>query len=354
MMLRLCALALFLMLAASARADEIRLKDGSKIVGTIVDFENDSFKVQTSYGFALVRKDSIAQIIPSEPIVPVKAVPAAPAPARPASAPATPAPATSNASAAPSSPAARTEPQPFPTVSGPGAALPGAAVARSSSPASIPAIAPAVVSPVASRAGAPAVAATALPMPAPNPRPTPRPAPPPAPAAAPPAPAAAPPMAPLVIRELIQGNLYTNQTYAFQLYRPPGWELIPEARKALPNAITAMGTSDETTLLVVGREALRDSLEAYSSTAERALRRIYENYRPISMTRRTIAGLPAVQWRFRGVADGHDWSVTALALARGSEVFTLYGMTYADSDLIQIRENVLAKMIGSVQFISPR
>ena len=130
--------------------------------------------------------------------------------------------------------------------------------------------------------------------------------------------------------------------------------MIPEARKALPNAITAMGTSDETTLMVVGRETLRDSLEAHSTTAERALRRIYENYRPLSMTRRTITGLPAVQWRFRGVADGHDWSVTALALARGSEVFTLLGMTYADSDLIQIRENVLAKIIASVQFISPR
>src|SRR3990172_11886378 len=89
---RLCALAMFLVLAAGMRADEIRLKDGSKIVGTIVDFENDSFKVQTSYGFALVRKDSIAQIIPSEPVRPsdpARAVPPVPSPARSASAPAT-------------------------------------------------------------------------------------------------------------------------------------------------------------------------------------------------------------------------------------------------------------------------
>jgi hypothetical protein len=350
MKLLLCALAMFLVFAASVRADEIRLKDGSKIVGTIVDFENDSFKVQTTYGFALVRKDSIAQIIPSEPVKPsdpAKAVPPVPSPARSASAPATPAPAVSNASAAPSSPAARPEPQP--------------AVARNSAPALSPAIVPAVASPAPSHAAipavtpsAPAVAATVLPMPAPNPRPTSPATSPGTPAAASPAPAPAPPLAPLPIRELVQGNLYINQTYAFQLYRPPGWELIPEARKALPNAITAMGTSDETTLLVVGRETLRDSLETHSTTAERALRRIYENYRPLSTTRRTVAGLPAVQWRFRGVADGHDWSVTALALARGSEVFTLLGMTYADSDLIQIRENVLAKMIASVQFIPAR
>lgn len=56
----------FLLLAATVRADEIRLKDGSKIMGTIVGYEGDSFKVQTSYGFAMIRKDSIAEIIPTE------------------------------------------------------------------------------------------------------------------------------------------------------------------------------------------------------------------------------------------------------------------------------------------------
>ena len=130
--------------------------------------------------------------------------------------------------------------------------------------------------------------------------------------------------------------------------------MMPEARRAVPNAITAIGTSDETTLFVVGREALRDSLDAHAATAERALRQIYDNYRPQSLTRLTVAGLPAVEWRFRGVADGHDWSVTALTLARGNDVFTLLGMTYADSDLIQIRENVIAKMIASLQFTSAR
>src|SRR6202035_2615079 len=48
--------------AASARADEIRLKDGTKISGTIVGFENDSFRVETSYGFALGLKDKVADI----------------------------------------------------------------------------------------------------------------------------------------------------------------------------------------------------------------------------------------------------------------------------------------------------
>src|SRR5436853_3172338 len=49
-----------------ARGDEFHLKDGSKIVGTIVSYEDGAFKVQTSYGFAYVRKDSIAEIVPTE------------------------------------------------------------------------------------------------------------------------------------------------------------------------------------------------------------------------------------------------------------------------------------------------
>jgi hypothetical protein len=312
---------LLLAAAASVRADEIRLKDGSKIVGTIVDFQDDSFKVQTAYGFAMVRKDSIAQIIPTEPGKSSESAktgsPAAPA------ASVKPAPA--------SSPAIKPEAQP--------------AVSKGAIPsAPIPAVASTAAAPVTSPA-----ASKVFPMPAPNPRPvTPAPV---VAAAAPPAAVAPPtPVGPAPIRESVQGNLYTNETYNFQLYRPPGWDVLPEARKALPNAITAMGTSDDTTLFVVGREPVKDSLETQAGNAERALQKVYENYRQVSSAKRTVAGLPAVEWKFRGLADGHDWSVTALSIARGTDVFTLLGMTYAESDLIQIRENVIAKMIASLQF----
>ena len=62
----LAALAL-LLLAAFARADEIKLKDGSKITGTIVGFEDNSFKVKTSYGFAVVQKDQVVSITVTDP-----------------------------------------------------------------------------------------------------------------------------------------------------------------------------------------------------------------------------------------------------------------------------------------------
>ena len=56
------ALLITLLGATASRADEIRLKDGTKIIGTIVGFENDSFRVETSYGFALIQKDKVADI----------------------------------------------------------------------------------------------------------------------------------------------------------------------------------------------------------------------------------------------------------------------------------------------------
>src|SRR5262249_88873 len=106
--------------SSGARADEIRLKDGAKIVGTIVGYENDAFKVETAYGFALVRKANIAEIVPSAPAS-SKTKPAESAPpkekesekpaavstaAKPATAPAAPPAEAPTASAAAAKPAA--------------------------------------------------------------------------------------------------------------------------------------------------------------------------------------------------------------------------------------------------------
>ena len=155
---------------------------------------------------------------------------------------------------------------------------------------------------------------------------------------------------PLVIRDEIRGNLYINLTYGFQMYKPPSWDLIPAARKALPDAVAALGTYDQTTLLVVGRERTRDSLEAHAAATGKALGGVYENYRQISNRRVTIAGFPAVEQRSRGTADGHDWSVMLLTFLRGNDAYTMLGMTWADSDLIQVQENVISKTVNSLTF----
>jgi hypothetical protein len=304
--------------AVAARADEIRLKDGTKIIGTIVGFENDSFRVETSYGFALIQKDKVADIS----IIATKKD-SEPKPK-------------ANASAAPSP--AQT-PSVVPAVAKEPAAL-------SSGSAEANALAP-LRAPINTGAGASIAAKTEIAAPKIKSVAAAAPAPPVAPPAPPPAPE------PLVIRDEIRGNQYVNLTYGFQIYKPPSWELIPAARKALPDAVAALGTSDQTTLMVIGREHAKDSLDSHAATTGKALGDVYENYRVISSRHVSVAGFPAVEQRSRGTADGRDWSVTLLTLLKGNDAFTLLGMTYADSDLIQVQENVIAKAVNSLTFTTP-
>ena len=315
--LALALLSLFIS-ARPARADEIRLKDGTKIIGTIVGFENDSFRVETSYGFALVQKDKVVDI---------------------------------------SIIATKKESEPKPKANTPAAPLPATspsvvpAVAKESAPAanaSAEATALAPMRPPVS-AGASASAAPKTEVAAPKIKSV---------AAATPAPPVAPPPPPpapepLVIRDEIRGNQYVNLTFGFQMYKPPSWELIPAARKALPDAVAAMGTFDQTTLLVIGREHAKDALDAHAATTGKALSEVYENYRVISSRHVSVAGLPAVEQRSRGTADGRDWSVTLLTLFKGTDAYTLLGMTWANSDLIQVQENVIAKAENSLTFVNP-
>jgi hypothetical protein len=307
-----------LALGVAARADEFRLKDGTKISGTIVGYENDSFKVETAYGFALVRKDKIAEIIPAAP----KKEPDPKA--------------KSNAAATPS-------PEPAPPASAAGAkaaATPSIATGTVNAPPTGRTLSTDIFPDLSPKKDAsPAKekpAAAVVPTP-PPPTPTPPPTPP----------------EPVAIRDETRGNLYVNYTFGFQMYKPPSWELIPAARKALPDAVAAMGTSDQTTLLVIGREQGKTSLEAHAAATEKALREIYENYRAMSSRSTSLAGVPALERKFRGTVDGRDWSVVLMEFQRGPDIFTLLGMTWANSDLIQMQENVISRAVNSIAFATP-
>jgi len=316
-MLFVCAIS-----GAVARADELHLKDGSKIIGNIVGFEDGSFKVETAYGFAMVRKDSIQEIVPSAPAKPVES------PIKPAKA------AKENfkqdASAAPNSDGSGPQAKP---------AAPQAAPAKSAVKAiakpndSVSVATPSMATPEPTPVSAPIAPGTQTAAPVAEP------------IAAP-----APPPQPVEIKETVRGNLYINQTYGFSIYRPPDWDIMADSRAAMPEAITALGTLDHSSLLAIGRDTQGGTVDARAASTERKLRGIYENFRPLLSHNITVAGLPAKEQRFRGSADGHDWSVIAVTLVRGNEVFTILGMTYADTDLIQIQENVLAKAITSLQF----
>lgn len=326
----------FSAIAVSARADEIQLKDGKKLYGVIVAYEDNMFKVKTDFGFVLVEKDKISKIIPSTPAE--KAEPAAaakkdaaPHPSKPAadSQPQTePAVATAadtatpstNASAKPASPstpgkADKTSPKITNTAVKP--ELPASATAANEAAPAMKGSANGAVNGLAANSTTPAA-----------------------------------PKEPEVPanREEIQGNLYTNYTHGFRMYKAPSWNLIEEARSALPNAIVAMGTSNESTLMVVGQESTKEPLDAAAAGVEKRLHDVYSKYQRISQRKTVVGGLPAVEYEYRGSADDHDWSGKLVVVARDKDIFTVLGMTYADTDLIQIQENVIARAIASLDF----
>jgi hypothetical protein len=177
-----------------------------------------------------------------------------------------------------------------------------------------------------------------------------------------PAELAAPLPEPPVTHGYIRANRYVNEAFGFEMYAPPGWDLIADAADTFPNALAALGAGDETAALVISRERASndampdatDHLDSHAAATDHRLRSIYENYRVQSSTRTTVAGLPGVEQRANGVADGKDWSVRVITFGRGNDVFTIMAMTYANSDLIQIRQNVIAKMIASTRFYSDR
>ncbi len=50
------------------------------------------------------------------------------------------------------------------------------------------------------------------------------------------------------------------------------------------------------------------------------------------------------------MVGGRDWSVIVITFRRQSAIFTILAMAYANSDLIQIQENVIGKMIATLRF----
>jgi hypothetical protein len=301
-----------LLLTVAARADEIKLKDGSKIIGTIVGFEDNSFKVKTSYGFAVVQKDQVVSIVVTDSAKkPETNTPKAAA--APASVAPTPKPDKAEHAAAASTNPSAPDSASNDVVEYPHTDTPPASA--NNAPTSAP----------AKNAPQPKVAPVAAPPP--------------------PKPAAPEPM-----REEVSGNSYTNDTYGFRMYKPPDWHVIPGASKILPGAITAMGTDDQTTYLMIGQETGGKSLTSVIDAADKRLHDVMDNFRPLDEKRVTISGITAIERRFRGSVDEHDWSGVAVYIPRGTSVYTIFGMTLASTDLVQIQENVISRAITSMQF----
>jgi len=310
------AILMLLGICPALRADELKLKDGTTITGTIVGFEENSFKVKTNYGFAEVQKDQVISIVISTA-------------AKKKESEKKSEPASDSSSATDADPAKVSKSAPAKTPAKNSAA-------SASSPA------PSDANPSHSASNVPTKPATNAPAPSSAVANVPAPAP------APPAPAK--PAVPEPIREEVSGNNYVNETYGFRMYKPPAWKVIEGARTLLPGSITAMGTDDQTTYLLIGQQNGAQSVAVNMDATERRLRDIMENFRPLDEKHISVSGGPAVERHFRGSIDQHDWSGVVVYIPHDARLYTIFGMTVADTDLVQIQENVIARAISSLQF----
>ena len=238
-------LAAALLTAAPLGAEEFHLKDGTKIIGKIVGYEKDSFRVETSFGIAIIYKDRVQRIVFD-----------------------------SAAEAPPSKPAAAPAPQPSP----------------------------------------------------PEP----------------------PPPARLV--ENVTATQYVNETYGFRIFKPPTWRSYPQLVRPQTPLVAALGTPDESTLLLIGRESFNGTLTDYTRGAERLLERFYENYRPQKERPTQIAGLSAIERSFTGQSDGRFWTGTAVYFSRGRYCYTLLGLTTA-GETASFQQSLLRKVANSWEFL---
>lgn len=294
----------------SARADDLKLKDGSVVSGTIVGYEANSFKVKTSYGYAVVEKDQVVSIgISSSTKTPAEKNPEAAGDKTP--------PSEKSKTDSGNSPL-----PPLPAMAKGNADL-VAKPAQAATAAKVAATTPTAPLAPAPTAAAPATAANPAPPKPPEPEP---------------------------IREAVNGNIYTNETYRFHMYKPPDWDVIATAPAVLPGAITAMGTGDDSTYLLIGQEPAGKSLSTDMDTTERRLRDVMQDFRPLGEKQITVSGAAATEHRFRGSVDKHEWSGVVVLVPRGGKLYTIFGMTRADNDLVQIQENVIARAISSLQF----
>lgn len=363
---RLLIVASVACMVAPTRAEEITLKSGQKVVGTIVGFENGMFRVETEFGVALVRKDKVQSIQVSKPDETHSiAAPSKAEPERTGNKTESVQPGGSSAAIAPQNDAAvNRKPAPLSTPPQLPAAHAASAPAANPQPAKSNDTHPAL--PTASspppHAGnqipqtPPRSVATQVPAtPAANHQPVPEPANSNAPAA--PEPKAAPPVShpidapmPAHLLEHVDGNTYFNDTFQFSMYKPPDWKIIEGVPKLTGSGIMAMGTDDQMTLLIVDRQVWSGAPQLTSDQVEAQLRQTYQEYHRLSEEPVECNGQSAIRRSFTGVVDGAEWHGVAVQVIRGNTVFGIIGLTAAES--YQFQESVFNKVFRTFRFLS--
>lgn len=310
-----------LVFVSAARADEIHLKDGTKIIGTIVGYEKNSFRVKTAYGFAEIQRSAVESITVSTAAKDEKEK----SPAKPEKAKSEDA--AKHDGTLKSADSHEAAPEKKPEAAAAKLNPPAVSAVNFPSPVATAETRPTVTAPasqvvVAQNANPAATPAATAPEPAP-------------------------------VKEEVRGNQYINETYGFQMYKPPDWDVIEGARAALPGSIVAMGTSDQTTYLIIGLVPASGTLQAQIAATNDRLAGSFEGYQPEKIRETTVAGLAAHEYEFHGAANDKEWTGTVALIQRGGNFLTILGVTSMNTDLVQMEQNVISRTIASLQFTTP-
>lgn len=301
-----------------AAGEEFHLKDGTKLVGKIVAYENDAFRVETSFGIAIIYKDRIVRIVFPESTAKTPTTEKAPQ--------------TTTKKATPvAKEPVKHEDKPEVEPSTKEDKKSDQQEARGEI-APAPSVAPQKLAEERTRPEAAREKATTSVKKARRrvPPPTPRP--------------------PEKIIEQVSGTRYVNKTYRFRMFKPPTWRSYPQLVKPQTPLVAALGTPDESTLLLIGREAYDGDLREYVRLAERSLEQIYENYRRQGERPIQVAGLPAVERSFTGMAEGRFWTGLAVYFVRDQHYYTLLGLTAA-GETTSFQQAVLRKVVHTLEFL---
>jgi hypothetical protein len=150
------------------------------------------------------------------------------------------------------------------------------------------------------------------------------------------------------IEEHVDSGTYFNDSFGFQMYKPPNWKVLDDTARSIPSAVAALGTEDEATLLIVGSVHFEGPTSAYANVLGSALKKLYTEYESTPEEQIDVAGLPAIRHSFSGRADDRLWHGVVVNLADGPIHYGIIGLTREEN--FQFKGTVLSKMIRSFRF----
>jgi hypothetical protein len=149
------------------------------------------------------------------------------------------------------------------------------------------------------------------------------------------------------MEEHVEGITYFNDSFGFQMYKPPNWKPLPETAGTIPSAVVVLGTEDEATVIIVGTVLFAGPSSAYAAVLSGSLKKVYSDFEIQPEEQVEVAGRPAIRRVFSGTAAGRVWHGMVVNLADGPVQYGLIGMTSEEN--YQFKSTVLGKIVASFQ-----